>query len=341
MSYIGPDGQNYDDGGNPIPSPYNDFPGATGTAPVSSTPGGPAPGAPAAPVFVNTAPASKLPNGIPDPANPGYDTNGYTIGSSVGPDGKLIVPNAATGKTTTTDPKTLVTSTAPNATTTPSQPDYGSVLNSPLLAPWTVPFSYADFQGPTYTPATLNDLYTKDPGYQARLNAQQQTQERGAAAQGTLLNAGTVQAEGQAAQDYASNEWGNFNNQNIANFQTTYNSDLTDWTTNYNKAIQDYQQAYNIFSNNQANQFNRLASISGLGQTAASQLNSAGLGYAQLNNTTTTGTANTVGGLYGQAANANAAGTVGSANALNGFIGNLNNIGQLYASSYAKQNPSQ
>lgn len=206
----------------------------------------------------------------------------------------------------------------------------------PLLQPWTVPFTYQDFQGPTYTAPTLNDLYTKDPGYQARLEAGRQTMEKGAAARGTLLTGGTIRDENQAAQDYASNEWGNFNQQQLANFGTLYNSQLGDWTTNYNKALQGYQQAYNIFSNNQANQFNRLASVSGIGQTAAGQLGSSGLGYANAFTNTTQGNASNLGDLYTQQANANAAGTVGSSNAWGSAIGNATNLGSLYASSYGQ-----
>lgn len=213
----------------------------------------------------------------------------------------------------------------------------GDFSNSPLLAPWTVPFTYQPFQSTaTYKPPTLQDLYA-DPGYQARLEAGRQTMERGAASKGNLLTGGTVRDENQAAQDYASNEFGNVFSRNQANFGTMYNRDLTDWTTNYNKALQGYQQAYNIFSNNTANQFNRLAAVSGIGQTAAGQLGSSGLGYANAFANTSTGTANTIGNLYTQGGNANAAGTVGSANAWNQFYqGAGNSLQNLYSSSYGQ-----
>ncbi len=226
---------------------------------------------------------------------------------------------------------------AGGATTTQGGGGLFDSLSSPLLQPWTVPFNYQPYSSTaTYKPPTIDDLYNS-PGYQARLEAGRQSMERGAAAKGTLLTGGTVRDEDEAAQTFASNEFGNLFNQNLTNFGTAYNRDLTDWTTNYNKALQGYQQAYNIFSNNQANQFNRLAAVSGIGQTAAGQLGSSGLGYANAFTNTTQGNATNLGDLYGQQANAQAAGNVGSTNAWNNAVGNAANLGSLYASSYGQK----
>jgi hypothetical protein len=226
---------------------------------------------------------------------------------------------------------------APAAASTQTGGFGGSVLDSPLLQPWTVPFKFQPFASTaTYKPPTLADLYN-DPGYQARLDAGRQAMERGAAAKGNLLTGGTVRDENQAAQDYASNEFGNLFGRNLTNFNTLYGRDLNDWTTNYNKSLGEYQQAYNIFSNNQANQFNRLAAVSGIGQTAAGQLNSAGMNNSNLFSNTTMGGANSIGDLYTQAGNAGAAGRVGAGNAWNNAFGNIanNTMQDLYKSSYA------
>lgn len=315
-----PDGTWVDSSGAPI----NDFPGAQGAPVEGGQPGG----------------AFKPPSGTPDPANPGYDTTGYLLGSTYDPKtGQLSIPNSKTGQTSAYTVNPTTGSIGP-----PQQSfeDAANALNTnPLTSPWTVPFSYADFQGPTYTAPTINDLYNS-PGYKARLAAGLTSMEKGAASRGNLLTGGTVRDENQAAQDYASNEWGNLNQQQLANFGTTYNSALMDWTTNYNKALQGYQQAYNIFSNNQANQFNRTAAVAGFGQTAANQLGSSGLGYAGLNANTNANGANTIGGFYTQAGNANAAGSVGSANAWNAYLGSsANSLQNLYSSSYGQQPTSK
>lgn len=222
-------------------------------------------------------------------------------------------------------------------------PQLASYLtNSPLLNPWTTPFNFTPFQsGPAFQQPTgglntdaqgnfvmPNDVTEQnDPGYKFRMQQGQQAIERSAAAKGTLLTGGTLKdltdyQQGTASQEYgnvyqrALTDWQNNYNSALTNYQTKYNAGLSDWTTNYNAANQQYQQAYNIFSNNQANQYNRIANLAGLGQTAATQLGSQGLGYAGLNS-----------GLITGGGNALAGGTIGSANS---YINALGNIGNLY-----------
>jgi len=75
-------------------------------------------------------------------------------------------------------------------------------------------------------------------------------------------------------------------------------------------AAQEYGSAFDRFNVGQTNKFNRLASLSGIGQTAANQTGAAAANFgAQMGN-------NIIG-----AGNARAAGQVGAANALNGAIG--------------------
>jgi hypothetical protein len=75
-------------------------------------------------------------------------------------------------------------------------------------------------------------------------------------------------------------------------------------------ASQEYGAAFDRFNVGQTNQFNRLASISGVGQTAANQTGAAGQNYA-----------NQAGANMIGAGNAQAAGAVGQANAWNNAIG--------------------
>lgn len=77
-------------------------------------------------------------------------------------------------------------------------------------------------------------------------------------------------------------------------------------------------ESYNRFNNNQSTIYNRLAGVSGSGQTATNQVQAAG-----------TNMANQVSDLYGQGANARAAGIVGGSNAwgsaAQGINSSLNN----------------
>ena len=109
-----------------------------------------------------------------------------------------------------------------------------------------------------------------DPGYQFRLQQGQQALDRAAAAGGRLYS-------GRAQKD-------------MMNY-------------NQGQAAQGYQDAYNRFQSNQTNQYNRLASIAGLGQTANNALQQAGNNYANnVGNSAVTaagnaGTAQLVGGM--------------------------------------------
>lgn len=343
-------------------TPLNDFPGgASGT--VEQTPGGaPQPAAP-------PPPAGPPPPNVPAPGNDpnqiqgwydkflGRQANDDEIKSHLGNPGGLPAVQNLIANSPEADAynkahglgKYAPANKEPGAKKNQAE---SNLFDSPLLQPWVVPFnrpefSYKDFApSVTFKPTTIDDLY-KDPGYKARLDAQQRAMERGAAAKGTLLNGGTVQDEMQAGQDYASNEFGNVDARNHANYNTIYGAEkdvwstnyqhsLTDWTTNYNKSLGEYQQAYNIFANNQANQFNRLAAVSGIGQTAAGQLGSTGLNYANLYGNTSMNSANAQGDFFTQGANANAAGRVGAANAWNNAFGNIGNntMANLYKSSY-------
>lgn len=81
---------------------------------------------------------------------------------------------------------------------------------------------------------TLSD-FTRDPGYQFRMDQGQQAIERSAAARGGVMNGGTLKSLQRYGQDYASGE---------------------------------YNNAYSRWNNDQTTRYNRLSTIAGLGQTA-------------------------------------------------------------------------
>lgn len=122
----------------------------------------------------------------------------------------------------------------------------------------------ADY-GSLSKPFTYTDL-TADPGYQFRLDQGQKALTRQLSAGGSLYS-------GKALKD------------------------MQDYTQG--QASQEFQNAFNRDTTTKTNDFNRLASVYGSGQTAA----------------------NTVGNYTTQAGNAQAAGTVGQANALTNAIG--------------------
>lgn len=89
--------------------------------------------------------------------------------------------------------------------------------------------------------------YQADPGYAFRLQEGLKALDRRAAARGGLLSGNALKGITRYGQDMAS---------------------------------QEYQGAYNRFTNNQSNQYNRLANVAGLGQTANNALQGAGQNYA-------------------------------------------------------------
>lgn len=159
-----------------------------------------------------------------------------------------------------------------------------------------------EFEAPTLETMQLT------PGYQFRLQEGQDVLEHSAAARGGLLTGATAEALTRYGQDYASGEYSNV----------------------YNRALTEYQQNYNIFQQNQANQFNRLASMSGMGQTAAGQLSSAGQFAAGNVSNILLGSAAQQGQSIQNAAAARATGYYGGANAwMNALQGGVGNLSQL------------
>lgn len=123
--------------------------------------------------------------------------------------------------------------------------------------------------------------YQADPGYQFRVSQGEQGIERASAARGSRYSGATLKA--------------------LARF----NSD---------QASQEYGKAYDRYNNDVTTRFNRLASVSGLGQTATNQTAQAGATAAS-----------NAGQAIENAGTARASGYVGTANAVNGAIGQIGN----------------
>jgi hypothetical protein len=160
-----------------------------------------------------------------------------------------------------------------------------------LLTPWT-----QQFNAPTAEEAS------QTPGYQFQLQQGLGAMQNSQAAQGGLIGGNAMTALNNYAQGTAS-----------TNYQQVYNNALT-----------QYQQAYNTFQGNQTNEFNRLASLSGAGQTAATTLGQQGQAAAG-NITNINATAGQqIGNSLMAAGGATASGYAGLANSLSGGIGNIN-----------------
>ncbi len=181
---------------------------------------------------------------------------------------------------------------------------YGQTYQAPA------PFTYTPFSAPT----TVDE--TNDPGYQARMAMGQQAMERAASAGGGAFSGGTLAALTRYGQDYASNEYQNVYNRALAGYNTNFSDALNSYNTNTANALNAYNTNYNVWSQGQGNQFNRLAAIAGLGQTATGQLS-----QAQQNLGT-----NITSLLTGQG-NAQAAGILGGASAINSGLAGLTGIG--------------
>jgi hypothetical protein len=153
------------------------------------------------------------------------------------------------------------------------------------------------FQAPTAEQAR------ETPGYQFGLQQGLGAQQASAAANGTLLTGGTQAALNQNAQNYA---------------DTNYNNV-------YNQALQTYGTNYNTWANQQNSEYNKLAGMAGMGQTAANTMNTNGLQSTGQMANTLTNTGQQVGQQNTNAASATASGYVGAGNAYSGIASGVGN----------------
>ncbi len=160
---------------------------------------------------------------------------------------------------------------------------FGSLMGS---------FPGGNFQAPTLQQAE------NTPGYQFALQQGQNALQASAAANGSLLTGGTLNALDSYSQGLADTNYNNI----------------------YNQALQGYQTNYNTWANQQANEYNRLAAMSGTGQTAAQQLGSLGSTTAGQIGNTLSNTAAQIGQQMNNAGAAIASGYTGAANAYGGAL---------------------
>lgn len=153
----------------------------------------------------------------------------------------------------------------------------GGALSTPFSGTFTAPTEAEARATPGYQ-------FTADQGSKAILNAQ--------TASGGAFTGGTAKS------------------------LDAFNTGLADSTYNdsFNRALQTFGTQFNTYNTNQSNLFNKLASVSGLGQTSAVQLGQ--LGQQAASNE---------GNLLTSGAASTAAGGVGSANAVNSGISSISN----------------
>lgn len=106
-----------------------------------------------------------------------------------------------------------------------------------------------------FDPGSFKFNFEADPGYQFRLQEGQKAMDRSAAARGNLLSGGQAKALTQYNQGMASQEYGNA----------------------FNRAMQQHS----VESARRGDQFNQLATMAGVGQTASQQMQAAGNVYGQ------------------------------------------------------------
>lgn len=158
---------------------------------------------------------------------------------------------------------------------------------------------YGAFQAPTGV------TFQNDPAYQFDLQQGLRAMQNSAAASGGLLSGSTAEALSNYAQGNALNA-----------YQQVYNNALNTYSTNYN-----------VWNQNQTNLYNRLASMAGLGQTAAGQLAGAGANAANAFSNTALGSSANIGNALMNAGAATASGYAGMANA---FSNATSGLGQAY-----------
>lgn len=221
--------------------------------------------------------------------------------------GYLLGLQPATGSSSATPGQTLSIPGVNGTVTTPGVTPLNGTASTNLGAMGSLMQAYPG--GPFTAPTAAQARAT--PGYQFALNQGEGAVQAGAAANGSLLTGGTLNAEQRFGQGLA---------------DTNYNN-------TYNQALQGYNTNYNTWANNQANQFNRLAAISGMGQTSAQTLGNQNMQASGQVAQTLGQTGQQLAQDFQNAGAATASGYVGSANAwgqgITGATSSLSNMGML------------
>lgn len=126
-------------------------------------------------------------------------------------------------------------------------------LGNENFASGNIPFQAPQFQ---FDPSQVQ----QDPGFQFRMDQAMQALSRSAAGRGALGSGGTLKALTEYGQGLASQEYGNA-------YGRAFNTALTRFQT----GLQGGLAEFNAAQENQANRFNRLYALGGLGRQAAAQ----------------------------------------------------------------------
>lgn len=264
-------GQWYDDSYNPIsdPTSYN--------SPYVPTP--------PQTTFTNTSTVKpSVPNGVPDPAHPGYDTNGYLLGATNN-NGNITIPNKVTGNTSTfntSDPFGTL-SFRPNDPTAPPPPlppggQTGTLTDPTYYAPFTgtaPTFNYKQFVAPPNFVAPTADEAANEDGYKFVVQQGDDAIMNNAAAQGLARSAGTVKGLSDYNRNAAATQYGNVYARAFGTYQGMVNNLLAEDQQDFSHADSAYQDSMkeflanrDTFYGNQTNPFNKLYSLASLGVTA-------------------------------------------------------------------------
>lgn len=160
-----------------------------------------------------------------------------------------------------------------------------------------------------------------DPGFDFRMEEAQKAVERSAAGRGGLLGGRTAKELQRVSQGIASDEYGK-----------AYGRTYGEAADKYNQSLERFRNNFQVDQTDKSNLFNRLSSLSGIGQTTSSESANLGNTYATNAGRSATEGANAAAGIItgGQqsannfstdAAAARASGYVGGANAWNQALG--------------------
>ena len=200
--------------------------------------------------FTNTSPTQpSKPTGIPDPNNPGYDTAGFILGSTVNADGTINVPNQGGEFPGITHTPTNATPTTPTTLTTPPTVDWPTLSTQQFGAMPAIPnapaFSFDAFQAPApFAPPSSQDVLNGDPGYAFRTGQGLQALQQSAAARGVLNSGGTLQDLVDYGQKAASQEYQNAYDRALGSYQTNFRDALDAYMTNFGNALTKYNTNY-------------------------------------------------------------------------------------------------
>lgn len=192
-------------------------------------------------------------------------------------------------------PTQMASTPTPQVLTGGGQYPLAAVSGEGFMRPWDTAWN-----------APSVDEMRNDPAYQFRMGEGEQAIQRSAAARGNLLTGQTLKDLTAWGQGLASEEFDKI----------------------YGRRLGEYQQAYNIYNQNTNNQFNRLSSLAGLGQTANSQMLNASNAFGQ-----------SAGNNILGAGNAQAAATAGSGGAWGNTLGTIGNIGSDIATRWGRSSP--